>query len=80
MKITDVEAIVIREPGLDGAIADGSQDDLVFQEYCVSDTAINEHLTHESFPLDADGCVAVPTAPGLGVTLNTEIVERYRVD
>ena len=54
--------------------------DEVFQEYCVSDTAINEHLTHESFPLDADGCVAVPTAPGLGVTLNTEIVERYRVD
>jgi hypothetical protein len=29
MKITDVEAIVVREPGLDGAIADGSQDDLV---------------------------------------------------
>ena len=24
--------------------------------------------------------VAVPTAPGLGVTLNTEIVEHYRVD
>jgi hypothetical protein len=27
--------------------------DEVFQEYCVSNTAINEHLTHESFPLDA---------------------------
>ena len=52
----------------------------VFQEYCVSDTAINEHLTHESFPLDAEGYVAVPTAPGLGVSLNSEIVDRYRVD
>ena len=29
MKITDVEAIVIRQASLDGAIADGSQDDLV---------------------------------------------------
>ena len=38
--------------------------DEVFQEYCVSGTAINEHLTHESFPLDADGYVAVPTDPG----------------
>ena len=36
----------------------------VFQEYCVSSTVINERLTHESFPLDADGYVAVPTAPG----------------
>ena len=29
MKITDVEAIVVRQPSLDGAIADGSQDDLI---------------------------------------------------
>ena len=41
---------------------------------------INRDLTHESFPLDADGYVAVPTSPGLGVSLNTEVVERYRVD
>jgi L-alanine-DL-glutamate epimerase-like enolase superfamily enzyme len=30
--------------------------------------------------LDGDGYVTVPTAAGLGVTLNTEILERYRVD
>ena len=29
MRITDVEAIVLRQPGLDESIADGSQDDLV---------------------------------------------------
>jgi L-alanine-DL-glutamate epimerase-like enolase superfamily enzyme len=52
----------------------------VFQEYCGRETVINRDLTHEAFPLDADGYVAVPTVPGLGVTLNTEIVDRYRVD
>ena len=40
---------------------------------------INRDLAHEYFPLDADGYVAVPTSPGLGVTLNMEIVDHYRV-
>ena len=31
MKITDVEAIILRQPVLDDGIADGSQDDLVIQ-------------------------------------------------
>jgi L-alanine-DL-glutamate epimerase-like enolase superfamily enzyme len=52
----------------------------VFQEYCVRETPINRDLTHETFSLDENGYVAVPTAPGLGVTLSTETVERYRVD
>lgn len=29
MKITEVEAIILRQPNVDGAIADGSQDDLI---------------------------------------------------
>jgi L-rhamnonate dehydratase len=29
MKIVDVEAIVLRQPGVDEGIADGSQDDLI---------------------------------------------------
>ena len=29
MKITEVEAIILRQPVVDGAIADGSQDDLI---------------------------------------------------
>jgi L-alanine-DL-glutamate epimerase-like enolase superfamily enzyme len=59
------------------AVIGGSE---VFQEYCVRETVINRDLTHEAFALDANGYVAVPTAPGLGVTLNNEIVDRYRVD
>ena len=31
MKITDVEAVVLRQPAVDDAIADGSQDDLVIR-------------------------------------------------
>lgn len=54
--------------------------DALFQEYCVADTPINQTLTHERLPLEEDGCVLVPTAPGIGVTLDDEVVERYRVD
>jgi L-rhamnonate dehydratase len=53
--------------------------DALYQEYCVSGTPINTALVREQLPLDADGCVAVPTEPGLGVTLDPDVVERYRV-
>src|SRR4030081_4147725 len=36
MKITEVEAIVLRQPALNEAIADGSQDDLVVRVFTVS--------------------------------------------
>jgi L-rhamnonate dehydratase len=51
----------------------------LFQEYCVADTPINCSLTRQKLPLDGDGMVAVPIGPGLGVDLDPEIVERYRV-
>jgi len=54
--------------------------DALYQEYCVADTPINQTLTHERLPLEEDGCVLVPTAPGIGVTLDDEVVARYRVD
>jgi L-alanine-DL-glutamate epimerase-like enolase superfamily enzyme len=50
------------------------------QEYCVADTPINQTLTKELLPIDADGMVAVPTGPGIGVTLDDEVLERLRVD
>ena len=53
--------------------------DATFQEYCVADTPINQTLVKERMPLDADGFVAVPTAPGLGIELDEEVLERYRV-
>ena len=49
-----------------------------FFEYCVQETALNQALTVERFPLE-DGLVRFPDAPGLGVTIDDEVVERYRV-
>jgi L-rhamnonate dehydratase len=51
-----------------------------FQEYCIADTPLNTRLTRERFPIDAEGFVAVPTGPGLGIELDDEIVERYRFE
>ena len=49
-----------------------------FFEYCVQETALNQALTVERFPLE-NGLVRFPDAPGLGVTIDDEIVDRYRV-
>ncbi len=54
--------------------------DALFQEYCVADTPINTRLTNELLPIEGDGHVAVPTAPGLGVTLNEDVLEELRVN
>jgi L-alanine-DL-glutamate epimerase-like enolase superfamily enzyme len=48
-------------------------------EYCVEQGALRRSLTKQSFPV-VDGDIAVPEAPGLGIELDEEIVERYRVD
>ncbi len=53
--------------------------DALYQEYCVADTPINTALTVERLPLEADGCIAVPTAPGIGVTLDEDVVASLRV-
>jgi L-rhamnonate dehydratase len=55
-------------------LADGS-----LQEYCVADTPINQTLVKEKMPVDADGYIAVPTGPGLGIELDEDVLERYRV-
>ena len=34
----------------------------------------------ERLPIDADGFLAVPTEPGLGVTLDEDVMAQYRVD
>jgi L-alanine-DL-glutamate epimerase-like enolase superfamily enzyme len=53
--------------------------DALFQEYCIADTPINTTLTSERLPIDGEGFVAVPSGPGLGVSLDPDVVERYRV-
>jgi L-rhamnonate dehydratase len=54
--------------------------DALFQEYCVADTPINQTLTKERLPVEKDGTILVPTAPGIGITLDDEVVAHYRVD
>jgi L-rhamnonate dehydratase len=48
-------------------------------EYCVQETPLNQVLTDETFPLDADGKVGIPSKPGLGIEIDEDIVERFRV-
>ena len=47
-------------------------------EYSLSHSRLRWETTLEHFPVESDGCVRVPQAPGLGVTLNREAVARYR--
>ena len=54
--------------------------DALFQEYCVADTPINQTLTHERLPLEDGGVIKIPTAPGIGVTLDEDVVAHYRVN
>ncbi|ABU59892.1 mandelate racemase/muconate lactonizing enzyme family protein [Roseiflexus castenholzii] len=47
-------------------------------EYCVEQSPLRQTLTRETFPV-VDGWVAVPQEPGLGITLDEEVIARYRV-
>jgi L-alanine-DL-glutamate epimerase-like enolase superfamily enzyme len=49
-----------------------------YLEYCVEQGALRQQLTRQKFPV-TDGYVVVPEEPGLGVTLDEQIVARYRV-
>lgn len=53
--------------------------DAKYLEYCEQDTILRQTLTLEHFPLNADGTVDIPDAPGLGITLDPEIIARYRI-
>ena len=53
--------------------------DGIWQEYCVADTPIAKRLTVQRLPIEDDGCVAVPTTPGLGVDLDEDVLESLRV-
>jgi L-alanine-DL-glutamate epimerase-like enolase superfamily enzyme len=47
-------------------------------EYSLSHSPLRWETTLEQFPVDSDGCVAVPQSSGLGVTLNPEAMAKYR--
>jgi L-rhamnonate dehydratase len=48
-------------------------------EYSLSASPLRWQTTREQIPVEEDGCIAVPQSPGLGMTLDRETVERYRV-
>lgn len=48
-------------------------------EYSTSPSPLRWELTDEAFPIDGDGMVALPSEPGLGVSLNDRTVETYRI-
>jgi L-alanine-DL-glutamate epimerase-like enolase superfamily enzyme len=49
-----------------------------YLEYCVQNTPLNEALVRERFPV-RDGMVDVPAEPGLGITLDEEVLARCLV-
>lgn len=50
----------------------------LYLEYNVSNASLLNNLCKESISM-VDGYIAVPDGPGLGVEINEEMVERYRV-
>jgi L-alanine-DL-glutamate epimerase-like enolase superfamily enzyme len=46
-------------------------------EFTVSESPLARDLLTEPFQLEADGTLHVPLAPGLGVRLNEDILNRY---
>lgn len=48
-------------------------------EFSMSESPLRWKLTREELPILPDGTVAVPDAPGLGVTLDMATVEKFRV-
>ncbi|MFL5240570.1 MAG: enolase C-terminal domain-like protein [Gemmataceae bacterium] len=46
-------------------------------EFCMAESPLRHELTHERFEI-RDGLVRLPEAPGLGVTVDPDVVARYR--
>jgi L-alanine-DL-glutamate epimerase-like enolase superfamily enzyme len=51
-----------------------------FIEFCEQDTELRQALTNSIFKADANGMVQIPNRPGLGIELDTEAVQYYRID
>jgi D-galactarolactone cycloisomerase len=57
----------------------GHSSDEAMLEFDVAENPFREELPTKPFQVDAQGRVAVPTAPGLGVEVNEEVVAKYLV-
>jgi len=58
-------------------MAQHERDDFI--EYALTDSPLRHGLIAESFQPDSEGRIAVSEAPGLGITLRREVMDRYRV-
>jgi L-alanine-DL-glutamate epimerase-like enolase superfamily enzyme len=56
-----------------------TQPDGALLEYSLSSSPLRWETTLEHLPVEPDGSVLVPAAPGLGVTLSDDTVSRYRI-
>jgi L-rhamnonate dehydratase len=54
-----------------------SHEDDELLEYSLSESPLRWEITNERFPIEDDGTVLIPDAPGLGVSLNTATLTRY---
>ncbi len=48
-------------------------------EYCMANSPLRHDLTHEKFNIDTEGYVHIPKGPGLGITINQQTIDKYRV-
>lgn len=48
-------------------------------EYCVEESPLRWDVTEQKMEIDAEGFVHVPDGPGLGIDLNEESIDRFRV-
>ena len=81
MKITDVEAIVLRLPHVNAA-ADSTQDTCLVR--IDTDEGISGWWEIDSCPevvkaVMKEGHVSLTDAPGLGVTIDMDTVAKYRI-
>lgn len=53
--------------------------DAWYLEFCEQDTILRRELTTTMFQVDQDGFVQIPQAPGFGIELDRDALERYRV-
>lgn len=47
-------------------------------EYCMAESPLRHELTKEAFPVE-DGFVSIPEGPGLGVTVDEQVLQTYLV-
>lgn len=49
-------------------------------EFCEQDTVLKQKLTNPIFSIDSNGEIEIPQRPGLGIEVDMEVLNYYRVD